>query len=187
MRQIGDLVDSYGGLIEAIRARIKELGVTCESLDSVTGLADGHTTKIISPRRIRVAGRISLGLLLQALNLKIVVCVDDGAAKQYRARLKPTKFPQRWNRELDWSEVKAVAAGRDLRIGIDNLGGAAAIVAVAKTVPTLRSAVNPAPAKKPPAEPVKRPAFNPDERHPMPERRRPMMFGRGQRKAVHAA
>jgi hypothetical protein len=186
LRQLCEPVCDYAGLIAALRLRIQEVGASCESIDHLTGLASGHTTKIIAPRRIRIAGKVSLGLLLDALNLRLIPVVDDAAAEQYRSRLPPTKI-RRWHRQMDWGEVNAVAAGRDLQINVNQLGDPATIEAAAangaavllKPAPPSSSA--PSSTAGSASKPA-RPAFNPAESHHLPIRSRPM-FGRGQRKA----
>ena len=167
LRQLCEPICDYGGLIAAIRFRIMEIGASCESIDHLTGLSSGHTTKIISHRRIRIAGKVSLGVLLDALNLKLVV---HSAAAKYRHRLPKARI-QRWDRKMDWDAVNAVAAGRDLQINVNQLGDPATIEAAAKGAAVL---LKPAPSASKPA----RPAFNPAESHPMPIRARPR-FGRG--------
>jgi hypothetical protein len=182
LRQLGDLVGSYGDLVSTLRARLEEVGAPLEAIDHVAGLAPAYTSKLVSRRRMKIIGKVSLGLLLETLGLKLAVLVDDRAFEgRYRHRLPRGKF-NRWHKPppvLDCNEAKRVA-GRELKVSIDDLGG----VDVVERLPALRAAVI-IPVEEEKAPKTRR--FDPAESHPMPARRRPMMFGRGTRKASSAA
>jgi hypothetical protein len=180
MRQLADPFDSYDGLIGIIRHRLAELQVTCEATSALAGLTETHISKIVCAKRSRMLGRISFTVLLQALGVRLVAVVDEEAYAPLRARLKPAKF-NRWKLEpSDAGEGEATTIERAMKISVDELGGEA----VVKGVPELLAAAT-VPLPKP--KEAKRPVFDPAERHPMPARRRPMMFGRGTRKASSAA
>jgi hypothetical protein len=57
----------YCQLFEGLRARIGELHVTLESVDTACGTPDRYLSKIVSPLPIKTLGRTSLGLVLTAL------------------------------------------------------------------------------------------------------------------------
>ena len=81
---------SYDELVAALRARIGELNVTCESVDELAGLPTRYVSKLLAPTRrpIRQFGRASLGPLLQCLGVKLVLALDDeGAFAKIRSRL----------------------------------------------------------------------------------------------------
>jgi hypothetical protein len=71
------VVRSYDELLAAIRNRVDELGVTRDGLDTAAGLPDHYITKILSRHPIRRLGLLSLGGVLGALKLKLVVCEDE--------------------------------------------------------------------------------------------------------------
>jgi hypothetical protein len=79
---------SYDQLVSALRARIGQLGVACESIDSTAGLALRYTAKLLAPVPVREFGRCSLGPLLATLGCKLILAVDDEAAfAKIRSRL----------------------------------------------------------------------------------------------------
>jgi hypothetical protein len=84
-------VRDYAGLVRAIRAWIAELNVAGETVDAVAGLPLRYTMKLLGPRLLKGTGcslgRTSLGPLLGALGLKLVVAVDHEVLARIRPRL----------------------------------------------------------------------------------------------------
>jgi hypothetical protein len=62
---------NYAQLIEAFDARRRELGFSQLELDARAGWADGYAGKLIAMNRN--VGRLSFGLMVDALGLEIVV------------------------------------------------------------------------------------------------------------------
>lgn len=62
---------TYGQLVEAIDARRRDLEFTMFELDERAGFHSGYGAKLICLRRN--FGRMSLGVMLDVLNLEIVV------------------------------------------------------------------------------------------------------------------
>jgi hypothetical protein len=62
------VVRSYGDLINALRARIRELGTTCEAVDYIAGIPLRYCNKLLAPHPPRTIGSQSLGPLLGALD-----------------------------------------------------------------------------------------------------------------------
>lgn len=87
------VVTNYDDLIAALRARADELKVTREGLDAVTGLQNGYSAKLLAPVPIKSLGRVSLGPMLQAMGLAIVLVEDLEAlarfSGQHSERLRP--------------------------------------------------------------------------------------------------
>jgi hypothetical protein len=159
MRQLAAPFDSYDGLIGVIRHRLAELQTTCESASALAGLTETHISKLINPKRTRLLARMSLTTVLQVLGLKLVaMAVDDAEYAPLRSRLPKATF-NRWNREL--------------RVHIDEIGGAAAV----KAVPELLAAVTVPIAEKPKPKPAPTVQLRPK----IPPRG--FAFGRGHRKA----
>jgi len=77
------VVSDYDGLIAAFRARADELKVTRETLDSVTGLQSGYAGKLLAPVPMKSLGRVSLGPMLQAMGLAIVLVEDPDALRRF--------------------------------------------------------------------------------------------------------
>ncbi len=66
----------YVSLLDAFRARAAELGITRLEIDEIGGLTSGRASKLLAPIPIKGFGRTSLGPLLGALALKLVVVED---------------------------------------------------------------------------------------------------------------
>jgi hypothetical protein len=164
LRQLAAPFDSYDQLVGVIRHRLAELGTTCEAASALGGLSETHISKIVCPARVRVLGRMSLTVVLQTLGIRLIAVTDDEAYASLAARLQRATF-RRWPREL--------------ALRLDDVGGVAAV----KKVPELLAAVTVPIAEKPKPERAQRPAYDVNERHPVPEIRRGFAFGRGNRKA----
>ena len=80
------ITDHYG-LVTALRRRITELGTGLDLVDEVAGLPDGYTGKVLVGRH--GLGPISLGAILGALAVKIVLVSDEEALARVRRRLPP--------------------------------------------------------------------------------------------------
>jgi hypothetical protein len=92
---IGSTTD-YDGLIKLFRARVHALGCTCASLDEQSGLPDRYVQKLLNLPPMRGIGRLSLGLLLSTLGLRLQVVVDEsGVFEQIRSRLVPSRNANR--------------------------------------------------------------------------------------------
>jgi len=138
VRQIGGLIESYDGLITAIRTRLAEVGSSCENVSALAGLTETHVSKLINAKRSKILGKISFDCLLAALGVRLVVVVDDLAFAPLKARLKPARF-HRWNLgpSSDTPPASAGASSRGMKIKINEIGG---MEEVAK-VPALRDVV----------------------------------------------
>lgn len=81
------VVYDYKGLVDAFKAWVAELNVARETLDSVAGLPDKYAQKLLAPVPVKGVGRTSLGPLLGALGLKLIVAVDHEQLERIRHRL----------------------------------------------------------------------------------------------------
>jgi hypothetical protein len=99
MRRIA-VVSDYAELVSCLRARAEALNISNETLDGVTGLTSGYAGKLLSRRFRRTLGRVSLGVLLAALGLRLVVEEDPAALDRVRDRLTQRKANGR-HRELE--------------------------------------------------------------------------------------
>jgi hypothetical protein len=83
--------DAYAALIRAFRARADELkiAVTGAAVHEVCGLPSYYFSKILSPSPTPAKrfGSVSLGPILAALALKIVLVEDRAALDQYTSRI----------------------------------------------------------------------------------------------------
>ena len=81
------VVRDYDGLRAALRARADQLQVTRLVLDDATGLPAGYCAKLLAPVPSKNLGCVSLGLLLGALGLKLLVVQDDEALARIKGKL----------------------------------------------------------------------------------------------------
>lgn len=86
------VVRSYAELHAAIRARVEELDVSRLCLDDAAGFTGGYASKLLAPRPTKLMGKMSLGIMLGALGLALVVVEDPVAL----ARIKPKLQKRRW-------------------------------------------------------------------------------------------
>jgi hypothetical protein len=70
-------LSGYDGLQHGFRARAEELKLTRTDVDLLGGLADGHGAKLLAAYPGKAIGRTTLGPLLYALKLKLIIVPDD--------------------------------------------------------------------------------------------------------------
>jgi hypothetical protein len=107
IRQLG-VARSYDELHQILRARKDELNVSCITLDEAAGFTPGHASKLLAPRPLKRLGPLTLGLMLQALGLQLIVVEDAEALKRIRPKLVPreVKVPMlaySWGHQLGTS------------------------------------------------------------------------------------
>jgi hypothetical protein len=112
MTPLGPPIRCYDDLHRILRERAEALNVSRNVLDDAAGLQNGYTSKILSPRPTKRLGALSMGLLLQALGLKLVAFEDDAAL----AKIKPM-LPQREaipgdKRAYAWGKAGTVTVSR---------------------------------------------------------------------------
>jgi hypothetical protein len=83
LRQI--VVTDYADLLAALRQRKEELNASMATIDEVAGLPQGYVSKLLA--QIKGISRTSLGPLLGALGLKLLVVEDPEALDRVRDRL----------------------------------------------------------------------------------------------------
>src|SRR5215472_2796577 len=87
-RILGEFAD-YAGLLNAVRARAKELQIQGERFDEFAGLPEGYLSKLIGARPIRRIGMTSMGPLFDALGIYCVVFEDPDATRRLKNRITP--------------------------------------------------------------------------------------------------
>jgi hypothetical protein len=85
------VIRDYEDLIEAIRARVAELQITHETVDHVSGIQSGYTSKLLCRPPIKRLDAISLGPMLGALGLMLIAVEDPEQLARVRHRLVPRK------------------------------------------------------------------------------------------------
>jgi hypothetical protein len=89
-------------LVEILRERRDELGLTNEVLEALSGISDGYAAKLLSARPIKRLGPMSLGAILGALALKvgtITIEHDETAAAVMAPQWSPRRGRPREQRE----------------------------------------------------------------------------------------
>jgi hypothetical protein len=75
-----------GALLDAVEARRAQIGLSLADLDRLSNLALGHSSKCLSPARLKRPTTATLYALLDVLALSIVLVVDGTKA----ARISPS-------------------------------------------------------------------------------------------------
>ena len=86
-RQLAEVTD-YPGLLVALRSRADELQVARETIDEISGLPARYSGKILGLKQVRRIGMLSLGPLLGALGVKLIMVEDAAALKLVAGRLR---------------------------------------------------------------------------------------------------
>lgn len=88
-------IRSMPELIQALRDRARELQLTHETIDAVSGLQSGYTSKLLAPKPIKNLGPMSFESILGALGLAVVVVEDPEqvarVSKQWTKRERPLR------------------------------------------------------------------------------------------------
>jgi hypothetical protein len=95
MPAVGRLLADYDALVEAVRDRVDEMGLTRHELDHQAGMQEGYSAKILGPKRGKVFGMKSLGDTLGAIGCKLLLVEDEAQTARIRARMKPRQRPVR--------------------------------------------------------------------------------------------
>jgi hypothetical protein len=80
------LCRDYEDLVQALRARQDEIGLSNHLLDELAGFTEGHTDKLIGPSRTKTLGSFSLQTLLDALGLSFVIVEDLDKVRRMESR-----------------------------------------------------------------------------------------------------
>jgi len=89
----GTRVAHYAQLLDAIRLRVAELGISYDLIDEFAGLADGYFSKLMCDPPIKRMGSMTLFLVLQTLGLQVVLANDVKALARTQKRFKKRGAP----------------------------------------------------------------------------------------------
>jgi hypothetical protein len=92
------VITSMSGLLDVIRARRDELNISHELIDDLAGFPAGYTGKLLAPIPVRGISHMSLGGILGALGLGLVVIEDPGQRAKVEGRWRPRKRPSKCER-----------------------------------------------------------------------------------------
>ena len=79
------------GVLDVVRARRDELNISHETIDEIAGFPAGYTSKLLAPTPIRGISHMSLGAVLGALAIGLVVVEDPGQRAKVEGRWRPRK------------------------------------------------------------------------------------------------
>jgi general stress protein YciG len=79
-------VGSYSQLIELLRHRVEELGITLDTIDEVGGLASRYASKLLSNPPVKSMGAMSLFAVIGVLGLRLQLCSDSAAIERLSRR-----------------------------------------------------------------------------------------------------
>ncbi|MCW2218313.1 hypothetical protein M2232_001845 [Bradyrhizobium japonicum] len=91
------VVTTRDELLDLIRRRRDELGITHETIDVLTGWAAGYASKVLSPEPVRGLGANALALVIGALALgiaRVEFVEDPQQVEKMRSRWVPRRRPQ---------------------------------------------------------------------------------------------
>ena len=86
-RIVGEFVE-YSDFVQIVRNRVLELGIHSARFEALAGLPIGYLSKLTSAHPIRRIGLVSMGPLLSAMGVKLVMVEDPSGTARLR-RLPP--------------------------------------------------------------------------------------------------
>jgi hypothetical protein len=89
------VITSLTELLAALRDRRDELNISHEIIDDIAGFQSGYTSKLLAPRPSKNLGYMSLGAVMGALGVGLVLVEDTARRALVEARWRQRKRPQR--------------------------------------------------------------------------------------------
>jgi hypothetical protein len=83
--------NSIESLQRLLRLRIEQMQISRLELDQLSGLPSGYCSKLFSELPIKKLGRLSLPLVLAALNVRLIAEVDESAVAERRITVRPKR------------------------------------------------------------------------------------------------
>jgi hypothetical protein len=80
------LLRTQAHIVEAYRQRIRELNITYATVDAISGLPDGYTAKLMSPKPMKGLGEKAIEGLNGALGMAFVQAVDSEQVERVKGR-----------------------------------------------------------------------------------------------------
>jgi hypothetical protein len=97
---------AYDELIELFRQRCAELGTSMETIDTIAGTSSRYVSKLLCSTPIKNLGPTSMGLLLGALAVKLVLVVDAPQLEKIKSRLIPKASSPASRRQHNFGNVR---------------------------------------------------------------------------------
>lgn len=115
------VVRSYDDLRRALQMWCTHIGMTRVELDEQAGLADGHSGKLLAPRAVKKFGNVSLGRVLAATGLVLVLATDvdaqpTGDACDDACDTGGATQPHHWRSAKGRAWARRMAARRALKL-----------------------------------------------------------------------
>jgi hypothetical protein len=85
---LGEFVE-YSDFIQVIRNRVAELSIHGTRFDALAGWPEGYLSKLTSAHPVRRVGLQSMGPLLSAMGVKLVMIEDPEGTQRLKDRLEP--------------------------------------------------------------------------------------------------
>jgi len=86
---VARMIGSYDDLITAFRERVDGFNISRHELDFLAGLAIGHSGKLLGHRQVKRFGSVTLGPILGALGLKLILIEDPEQTAKILKRARP--------------------------------------------------------------------------------------------------
>jgi hypothetical protein len=80
-------IRTYDDLSAALRLRAESLKISRETIDAISGLQPGYAGKLLAPVPIKTLSRVSLGAMLGALGVKLILVPDVEMMAKIEKRL----------------------------------------------------------------------------------------------------
>ena len=80
------LIRGMQDLLDTIRARRDEVGISLETMDHVAGFVSGYSAKLLAPVAIKNLGWMSFGAALGSLGIALVAVLDEEQIKRVSPR-----------------------------------------------------------------------------------------------------
>jgi hypothetical protein len=106
----------------ALRLRADAMNFSRETIDEITGLADGHSNKLLCDPPAKNFGPVSLFLMVRGLGLAVALIEDEAMMEKLRRRPIRVRFNVRKGAS-HWRNAKAFARAHDTLARLGREGG----------------------------------------------------------------
>jgi hypothetical protein len=78
------IAENYLGLVAALRARVRELGIPYETIDALAGFQERYASKLLAEEPLKFMGAMSLDAMLGVLAVKIALIPDPARLEKIK-------------------------------------------------------------------------------------------------------
>jgi hypothetical protein len=108
--QLITVVRSYDDLRRAVADHCDRVGMSRMELDGEAGLTDGHSAKLLSARARKKLGIVTLGRVMAAAGLVLIVAIDPDAPSRDLNASKLVSRSRRYDRTKHWRRDRSSSA-----------------------------------------------------------------------------